>query len=189
VLITGLDIETTGLDYEKGHRIVEVCVTNYEWDGVNAVKGASWTQRVDPKRSIDPNAYAVHKIAYESLIGQPTWEMVGPKLHEWISNSDVIVAFNGFSFDMPFIAYEFARIGLTLPTRPQAMDPMVQGRFATWNGKPPNLGEFCFACGVHYDPTEAHAAEYDVDRMMEAVWVALRYGHLQLPVEVVAKAA
>lgn len=36
---------------------------------------------------------------------------------------------------------------------------MENGRWATYDGKSPKLGELCFALGIEYDEGSAHAAE------------------------------
>jgi DNA polymerase III subunit epsilon len=53
---------------------------------------------------------------------------------------------------------------------------MEEARWATLFGQLPNLGELCFACGVPYDPSLAHAPEYDIRVNMEAFFKACRWG-------------
>lgn len=182
MIVGGLDIETTGLEQEKGHRIIEFATQVYLYDETTDVvtpKG-KFVQRINPQRSIDPGAFAVHGISYEDLAYSPTWEEVAPKIVKVIGACDLIVAHNGNGFDLPFIAAELLRIGQPIPAV-QAVDTMIQGRWATPMGKLPNLGEFCFATGVEYDKEKAHAAEYDVEVLMKGFFVALRKGFIQLP--------
>lgn len=172
-IITGLDIETTGLEQEKGHRIIEVAACLYDADTQRQV--ARFVKRINPERSIDPKAQAVHGISFDDLVGCPKWEDVAPKLAEIMSKSSLIVAHNGDSFDLPFIGNEFKRIGIAIP-EVKCFDTMVNGRWATALGKLPNLGELCFATGVEYDPSKAHGAEYDVEVMMSAFFEGVRTG-------------
>lgn len=190
MIIGGLDIETTGLEQEKGHRIIEIAVLPYLYDeatGTVTPKG-KFVQRINPQRAIDPGAQAVHGICYEDLAYSPTWEEVAPKVVRLMSACDLLVAHNGNGFDLPFIAAELLRIGQPIPDV-EVVDTMVQGRWATPMGKLPNLGEFCFATGVDYDKEKAHAAEYDVSVMMEGFFVALRKGFIQLPTKMKEKLA
>lgn len=190
MIFGGLDIETTGLEQEKGHRIIEIAVLPYlynEATGVATPKG-KFVQRINPQRAVDPGAFAVHGISYEDLAYSPLWEEVAPKVVRLMSACDLLVAHNGNGFDLPFIAAELLRIGQPIPDV-QAVDTMVQGRWATPMGKLPNLGEFCFATGVDYDKSKAHAAEYDVQVMMEGFFVALRKGFIQLPTKMKEKLA
>ena len=55
---------------------------------------------------------------------------------------------------------------------------MAESRWATPDGKWPKLGELCFACGVNYNADEAHAAEYDVNKMMECFKKTQELGYL-----------
>lgn len=182
MIIGGLDIETTGLDQEKGHRIIEFATLLYLYDegsGTVTPRG-KFVQRINPQRAIDPAAQAVHGISFEDVAHCPTWEEVAPKALKVMSACNLIVAHNGNGFDLPFIAAELLRVGQPIPDV-QAVDTMLQGRWATPMGKLPNLGEFCFATGVDYDKEKAHAAEYDVSVMMEGFFVALRKGFIQFP--------
>lgn len=182
ITIGGIDIETTGLEQEKGHRIIEFAALLYQYDeasGAVTPRG-KFVQRINPQRSIDPGAQAVHGICFEELTGSPTWDEVAHRVSKVMSACDLIVAHNGFGFDLPFIAAELLRVGAPIPTTP-GVDTMLQGRWATPMGKLPNLGEFCFATGIEYDKAKAHAAEYDVSVMMEGFFVALKKGFITLP--------
>lgn len=177
-IVTGLDIETTGLEQSQGHRIVEIAALLYDLD-TRALRG-KWVQRFNPQRPIDPGAQAVHGIRFEDVSGCPTWEQGAPMMSRIMQNSKLLVAHNGAHFDFPFIGMELARVGVTVPNV-ECLDTMVEGRWATPFGKSPNLGELCFACGVPYDKSKAHAAEYDVSVMMECFFHAYGKGFYKLP--------
>lgn len=178
MIITGFDIETTGLDQSKGHRIIEIAASLYELE-TQTLKG-KFVQRINPERSIDPGAQAVHGITFEMLTGCPTWEEVAPKLVKVFRATSLIVAHNGDGFDMPFVGGELLRVGQPVPDV-SCYDTMLNGRWATPLGKVPSLKELCFACGVEYDPAKAHAADYDVDVMMESFFIGLNKGFFQIP--------
>lgn len=171
MFIAGIDIETTGL-LTPDHRIIEVYIGLWR-DGKRVWE---YEQRVDPQRSISAEAQRVHKISAGDLMGSPTWDAVGPAVEKILLRADAYVWHNGDDFDGPFIDQELKRIGLTgIPARP-ALDTMVHGVWATADGKKPRLQELCFATGVDYDPAKAHAAAYDVERMMDAYLAGLRFG-------------
>jgi DNA polymerase-3 subunit epsilon len=174
--IGGLDIETTGLEWGE-HRIVEVALLIYGEEGALRTKAV---QRIDPQRSIQAKAQAVHGIALEMLVGCPTWEVVGPKFARLLDRCDLIVAHNGEDFDGPFVNHELQRLGLPAMRAP-IFDTMKSARWATPLGKLPSLQELCFACDVPYNPDQAHAAEYDVDRMMGCFFRGLDWGRFTLP--------
>lgn len=172
-IILGLDLETTGLEQSKGHRIIEVACLLYDADSENLL--GKYVQRINPQRSIDPGAQAVHGISFDMVSACPTWEEVAPKVVKIMQKSNLIVAHNGIGFDLPFTAGELLRIGLPIPDV-KVFDTMVDGRWATAMGKLPNLRELCFACGIEYDTEKAHAAEYDVHVMMASYFHGRRKG-------------
>lgn len=180
MLIVGFDTETTGLE-PGDHRLVEFCGTLYEFDGSSFTKKETLNMRINPGRSILPAAQAVHKISIHDLTGKPSWEMVAAQIHGFLEAADLIVAHNGAGFDLPFLNYEFKRVKLPALSV-EVFDTMLDGRWATPQGKVPNLGELCFACGVNYDTSKAHAAEYDVQVMMDCVANGVSWGFYNLPV-------
>lgn len=174
-LITFLDTETTGLEQTEGHRLIEVCMRVYDLD-TRRLK-VNFVQRINPQRSIAAGAQAVHGISLADLAGEPLWEDVAPKVQKILTASTLAVAHNA-EFDMPFIGLELIRINLDCPPV-EVFCTMEEGRWATPNGKLPSLKELCFACGIDYDPSKAHAAEYDVDVMANCFWRALDWGFFQ----------
>jgi len=170
-----IDIETTGL-LSPDHRIIEVYISLWK----NRKKVWFYDQRVDPQRSIAAEAQRVHKISSADLIGKPTWDAVGPSVYEILTRAELYVWHNGDEFDGPFIKQELQRIGLVMPERP-SVDTMLQGIWATPDGKKPRLEELCFACGVPYDKALAHAASYDVDVMSDCFHRGLDWGFYTVP--------
>lgn len=170
----GLDIETTGLE-PGDHRIIELFMDLRE-DGARI---DTWHAFIDPKRSIDPKALAVHKITPAMLAGKPDWESLAKRANAFMERADAFVAHNA-DFDIGFLRYEFARVGLVLPKRP-VIDTMAF-TWATPDGKSPSLKDLCFACGVDYAETTttgtgAHAADYDVGVMLECLYRARAWGY------------
>lgn len=168
-IVTGIDIETTGLSAEKGHRIIEIACTLHNYDTGAAL--GKWVQRVNPQRSIDAKAQAVHGISYAELQDEPTWDVVAPNLLKIFKRTDLLVAHNGDGFDFPFIIHEIDRLGLDLPDV-QTFDTMTGCYWATPDGKPPSLRELAHSLGYVYDDSKAHAALYDTALMMQCFFAA-----------------
>lgn len=175
-IVAGIDIETTGL-LTPDHRIIEVYIGLYR-DGKKLP--VEYNQRLDPMRSIGAEAERVHHINGSMLIGCPTLETEAPKIVSFLAKADLHVWHNGDDFDGPFLTQELARCGQTFPKRP-ALDTMVNGVWATPDGKKPRLEELCFACNQPYDKAQAHAAAYDVDRMMDCYWWGRQHGFFAPP--------
>lgn len=185
MILAGSDTETTGLAYGD-HRFVEVYVGL--WDSESRSKIEDFCSKVDPQRSIPPDASRIHGIFAADLVGAPQWKDVAPPFRKMLEQADVHIGHNWDGFDLPFINYELKRIGLPALTKP-AMDTMLLGRCSTAMGAIPNLGALCWAFNVPYDTAKAHAAEYDVMVMMQCVFKGIDWGRFELPVAEKAMAA
>lgn len=176
-IILGADTETTGLEQSDGHRIIEIALLAYDFKSRKCVD--RYVQRIDPERSISTSAQDVHGISYTELVGMPKWGAVAPEVHKRMNAAQIMVAHN-MGFDGPFIGAELLRVGLSLPNI-TPFCTMEQGRWSTFDGKFPKLGELCFALGVDYDPAKAHGASYDVEVMMECFFRGLDRGFYRIP--------
>lgn len=176
----GIDLETTGLDQEAGHRIIEIGFCIYRTtDGVNWEKiGSTLCKRLDPKRAIDEKAQKVHGITRAELVGLETWEDYAPKMGKMFSACNAIVAHNA-DFDIPFIVGEFDRVMVDCGN-PDIFCTMENGRSATPLGSVPSLKQLCWAFGIEYNEEEAHNAAADIDWTMECFFEGLRRGYFHL---------
>jgi DNA polymerase-3 subunit epsilon len=173
-MIVGVDLETTGLDWIAGHKIIEICLSLYSDDGK---KLGSFESRVNPMRPIDAKAEAVHGISLGDLIGEPTFDKVAPRVTEIMQHTDVLVAHNGHDFDFPFLEHQLREaLHVSFPTKMRLFDTKTNARWATWNGKSPKLEELAYSLDVEYDKEKAHGASYDVDVMMACFFEARRRG-------------
>ena len=163
MIIAGLDIETTGL-LTPDHRIIEIYLGLWK----DEKRIWQYEQRIDPERGISADSQRVHGISINDLFGQPKWKAVAPVVQKILSRADLLVAHNGNEFDLPFIAKELKRVGLEMPEKP-SVDTMLDGVWATSDGKKPRLGELAFACGI------------DVEVMMKCFFKALKWGFYKLP--------
>ena len=105
-----LDTETTGLEVEKGHRIIEI-------GGVvmNGRKKTSETFHVyiNPQREIDKEAQKVHGISNEDLQDKPIFSEIAKDLLEFIDGSTLVI--HNADFDVGFLDAEFKIASSTYP--------------------------------------------------------------------------
>jgi DNA polymerase III epsilon subunit family exonuclease len=98
-----LDVETTGLDAVEGDAICEI--------GACKVRARrtieTFESLVNPKKSIPPEAYLIHKISDADLKDAPYFEEIIDKLTAFLDNS-VVCAYNA-EFDIGFINHESRR--------------------------------------------------------------------------------
>lgn len=115
-IVAGIDIESTGLDFLAGHKIIEIAITRYELETQTMVD--SFVMRFNPRRSIDPKAQAVHGISLEDLAAEPLLADHASSVASYLSSSDIWIAHNGEAFDIPFIRHELKSYGFSLPDIP-----------------------------------------------------------------------
>ena len=100
--LTVFDLETTGLDPKKGHRIIEIAAVRIE-NGI-ILKDSPFVSFVNPEREIPWEARQVNKIADEDVKNAPTIEEVLPKFLAFAQGS-VLIAHNA-DFDYSFLQNE-----------------------------------------------------------------------------------
>jgi DNA polymerase-3 subunit epsilon len=176
-----IDTETTGLDQSAGHRLIEIAVLIYTYNtdtGEHKPVG-KWVKRINPDRPIDAKAQSIHKISINDLMGEPLWEDVVDEFVKVLKKVDLLVAHN-MAFDGPFIVGEIARVGRQVPDM-EVFCTMDKGRFATFEGFPPNLRKLCDCFDIEYDLDKAHGALYDILLTAQCFFKGLAGGYYQLP--------
>ena len=102
-----LDTETTGMDYRKGHRIVEI--------GCVELVGRKLTQRnyhayLNPECQIEAGAQAVHGLTNEFLQDKPKFAEIATEFVEFIQGAELLI--HNAEFDRGFLDNEFGLLGL-----------------------------------------------------------------------------
>jgi DNA polymerase-3 subunit epsilon len=96
-----IDTETTGLEPEKGHRIIEIgCVELVD----RQLTGNSFHRYLNPGREIETGALAVHGITNEFLQDKPVFANILTELLEFICGAELIA--HNAGFDVGFINHE-----------------------------------------------------------------------------------
>ena len=177
MLVAGFDLETTGNKIE-GNRIVELALILYDLD--TWVERKRIIQRFNPQIKISPGASAVHGIYDSDVALCSTFASYAVNLAKVMDRIDLFVGHNLIGFDFPVIVNEFNRVGASLTRNPNVCDTMLEGRWATPDGKYPTLGELCWSLSVDYDHNKAHAADYDVDCNLAAFHRGLELGYFSV---------
>ena len=99
---TVFDVETTGLDPRRGDKIIEIAGIRIENGVIQESK--TYTQFVNPERTIPWEAKRVNNIEDEDVANAPTIEQVLPEFLAF-ANDSILVAQNA-SFDMKFLEVE-----------------------------------------------------------------------------------
>ena len=155
------DIETTGFEYMRGDRCIEI-------GAVELVDGKltenTFHEYINPEgKIIPPETYMVHKISNAFLEDKPTMSVIAPKFLEFIGNSQ-IVAHNGLDFDFPFINYELEKLHLNTIPRNQMLDSIVIARNRVFGPKSYTLDALAKWFGVSLTArADAHGALIDAE--------------------------
>ncbi|MFK7913184.1 MAG: DNA polymerase III subunit epsilon [Pseudomonadales bacterium] len=96
-----LDTETTGLEPEQGHRIIEIGAVEL----VNRrLTGRHFHQYLNPERGIDEGAQEVHGLSAEFLADKPRFAEVVQEFVDFVAGAELII--HNAPFDMAFINSE-----------------------------------------------------------------------------------
>lgn len=153
------DIETTGFDYMRGDRVIEIGAVEI-LDG--KITDNSFHEYINPEgKIIPPDTYEVHKISNAFLEDKPKMSEIAPRFLQYIGDSP-IVAHNGLDFDFPFVNYELSKLNLTPIPREQQMDTLVIARNRVFGPKSYTLDALAKWYGISLTArADAHGALID----------------------------
>jgi DNA polymerase-3 subunit epsilon len=175
-----LDTETTGLDPQAGHRIVEVACLELSH---HIPTGREFHRYVNPERDMPADAYSVHGLTAEFLASHSPFASVADDLLAFIG-ADPLVIHNA-EFDLAFLNMELARID-RLPIAIPHIDTLALAR-QRFPGSPASLDALCRRFAIDLSSRVSHGAKIDCD-LLAAVYLEL-IGGRQPGLDFVAPAA
>ena len=108
-----LDTETTGLNYHKGERLVEVgCVEIIN----NEITGNTFHRYINPRVRVGEYALKVHGLSNEFLADKPLFSEVASDLIDFIGTDKLVI--HNAQFDMGFLRPSFSDAGYGEPLNP-----------------------------------------------------------------------
>ena len=155
------DIETTGFEYMRGDRCIEIGAVEMI-DGT--ITDNTFHEYINPDgKIIPPESYMVHKISNAFLEDKPKMAVVAPRFLDFVGDSP-IVAHNGLDFDFPFINHELRMIGLPEIPRAQQLDSIVIARNRVFGPKSYTLDALAKWYGISLTArADAHGALIDAE--------------------------
>lgn len=180
-----LDTETTGLEPELGHRVIEIgCI-----EVVNRRRtGRVFHRYLCPDRDIDPGALQVHGITAEFLQDQPRFADVAREWLDFVSGAELVI--HNAPFDVAFLDAELGR----LPEQPgrvgdlcQVLDTLALAR-QLHPGQRNGLDALCKRYSVDNSQRDLHGALLDADLLLE-VYLAMTGGQGALTLDEAGEAA
>ncbi len=156
-----LDTETTGLEPDEGHKLVEIGCVELE---NHLPTGNVFHTYLNPARDVPAEATRVHGLTTEFLKEHPFFtEKVGDFL-DFIGTDTLII--HNAEFDMKFINAELKSAGFKAITMTRVVDtlPMARQKFP---GQPANLDALCRRFKIDNSNRKFHGALLDSELLAE----------------------
>lgn len=171
-----LDTETTGLEPEQGHRIIEIgCVEVADRE----LTGRHYHVYINPEREVEDSAIEVHGITNEFLADKPTFREVANEFLEFIHGAELII--HNAPFDVGFMDHEFGMLDGGYPRTADVCgirDSLVMAR-SKHPGQKNNLDVLCRRYGIDNSNRELHGALLDAE-ILALVYLAMTGGQTAL---------
>lgn len=177
-----LDTETTGLDPNAGHRMIELgCV-----ELVNHFPtGQTFHHYIDPERDVPADAERVHGISTAMVKGKPLFSAIVEEFIAFIGDATLII--HNASFDVGFLNAELGRVGKPPISFDRVIDTLLLARRKNPGG-PNSLDALCKRFGIDNSSRKKHGALLDSELLAE-VYIELIGGQqakLDLAAETIA---
>lgn len=179
-----LDTETTGLDPQRGHRVIELAAIEIR---DRRVTDSSFHHYLNPERESDAAALAVHGISNEFLLDKPKFREVAREFLDFVTGAELII--HNADFDLAFLDHELALAGL------QPLTGYCGGVTDTLRlakdlrpGKRNSLDALCEYYRVDNSGRTLHGALLDA-RLLADVYLAMTRGQESLVIELEEPAA
>jgi len=167
-----MDTETTGLDPEQGHRIVEIGAVEL----VNLLPtGQTYHQYINPERPMPKEAFDVHGLGDEFLRDKPVFSAVAPAFLSFIDDARLVI--HNAAFDLAMLNAELKRVGGPFLPRARAVDTLEIAR-RRFPGAQASLDALCRRFGIDNSGREKHGALLDSELLAE-VYLELMGGRQQ----------
>ncbi len=173
-----LDTETTGLEVEKGHRIIEIgCI-----EIINRRRtDRSFHVYLNPERDIDEAAEEVHGISRQMLADKPGFADVLEQLMDFIGGAELII--HNADFDIGFIDREIRLAGGQTPVAEccQVVDTLALAR-QLHPGQRNSLDALCKRYQVDNSSRNLHGALLDA-QLLADVYLAMTGGQVDMSLD------
>ena len=161
-----LDTETTGLDPEDGHRLVEIGIVELE---NHIPTGNYFHYYLNPERDSDYKAEQVHGLSKEFLKNKPRFCDIIDEFIEYISNSMIII--HNAPFDMGFINSELSKCNRMKLDENLIIDTLELAK-KKFPGQSVSLDSLCRRYNIDLSNREMHGALKDA-KLLASVYLEL----------------
>lgn len=170
-----LDTETTGLEPEDGHRVIEIGALELI---DRSLTGRQFHKYINPGRSVDDGAVEVHGLSDDFLSDKPVFADVAEEFLEFIRGAELII--HNAAFDVGFLDAELGR--LAQPVRvievSQVLDTLELAR-QLHPGQRNSLDALCRRYDVDNSNRTLHGALLDSELLAD-VYLLMTGGQVDL---------
>lgn len=164
-----LDTETTGLNPSEGHKIVEIACVEL----INKVRtGNNFHIYINPRREMPAEAFRIHGISGEFLQDKPIFAHVATQFLDFIRGAKLII--HNAAFDMKFLNFELALIGIDPISNDNVVDSLVMAR-NKFPGAANSLDALCKRFNIDLSKRTKHGALLDCELLAD-VYIELMGG-------------
>jgi DNA polymerase-3 subunit epsilon len=167
-----LDTETTGLSWERGHRLVEIgCIELLE----RRPTGRRFQRYLNPGRELDAGAQEVTGLTLEFLLDKPGFEQVALEFLDFIRGAELLI--HNADFDLGFLDNELSMLGEgygRVRDHAAVLDTLGLAR-ERYPGQRNSLDALCRRLGVDNSHRTLHGALLDAELLAE-VYLAMTAG-------------
>jgi len=175
-----LDTETTGLEPEAGHRVIELACLELQG---RRLTGRHFHRYVNPERAIDAAASQVHGLTDEDLADKPRFADIADEFVEFVEGAELLI--HNAPFDVAFLDAELALLGRPpLATFCAVSDTLAMAR-ELHPGKKNSLDALCERYAVDHSRRTLHGALLDA-QLLADVWLAMTRGQETLDIGIAA---
>jgi len=171
-----LDTETTGLEWKKGNRVVEIgCVELIE----RRPSGRNFHKYLKPDCEFEPGAQEVTGLTLEFLADKPAFEEVVEEFLAYIDGAEVII--HNAAFDVGFLDNELRLVGSQsgkMADHCTVIDTLAMAR-ARFPGQRNSLDALCKRLGVDNTHRHLHGGLLDA-QILADVYIALTSGQEEI---------
>ena len=156
-----LDTETTGLDPQDGHRIVEIGAVELH---NHVPTGNVYHQYINPLISMPDQAFAIHGLSDEFLSDKPKFSEIAKEFLDFIGSAKLVI--HNAAFDIKFINAELKSIDEEEITFDRATDTLAIAR-KKFPGSPASLDSLCRRFKIDNSARIVHGALLDSQILAE----------------------
>ncbi len=172
-----LDTETTGLEWKKGNRVVEIgCVEMVE----RRPTGRTYQQYIRPDREFEPGAQEVTGLTVEFLADKPRFGEIVDAFLEFIDGAELII--HNAAFDVGFLDNELSMLGPQygrLRDRVNGIEDSLDMARKRYPGQRNSLDALCKRLDVNNAHRQLHGALLD-SQLLAEVYLALTSGQSEI---------